>query len=602
MSAQTSSQGQTSRPARVPRPDRVSRAQTWRHAWGLAAHNPWPFAGATVSMTAFYSLGLVPGLITRAIFDGLSGHASAGFNVWTLVGLMLALEFARLAAVFSGNVLINSFSYAGEALLKSNMLRWLVSAPGARALPGSTGEAVSRFRDDPVELINFAAYVGLLPQLAATLVGYAVMLAINARITLIVVLPLTATVVVTYLFTRNIQRYRKAAREATADVTSFIGETFGAVQAIKLAGANAKLMGRLAALNDKRRAASIRDLMFTTGLGSFNANLAALGSGFVLLLAAQGMRLGHFTVGDFTLFASYIGLVASSPLVVGQVMAMERQSRVSIRRMRELTDGAPPLGLVDRSRPRASATAADPLAPLDALTVHGLTRLHPGSGRGVRDAGFTLRRGGFTVVTGPVGSGKTTLVRALLGLIPHDAGEIAWNGRAVDDPSSFLVPPRCAYTAQTPRLFSETLGENVLMGAPASPEELAAAIELAVFEEDLASFDEGLATLVGARGVTLSGGQLQRAAAARMYVRSADLLVFDDISSALDVGTEQLLWRRLFASGERTCLAVSHRREAFNRADEILVLDEGAVVARGDAQTLMTTSPLFRRIWGEHDQ
>jgi ABC-type multidrug transport system fused ATPase/permease subunit len=164
-----------------------------------------------------------------------------------------------------------------------------------------------------------------------------------------------------------------------------------------------------------------------------------------------------------------------------------------------------------------------------------------------------------------------------------------------------MVPPRCAYTAQAPRLFSETLGENVLMGAPADGAALAAAIELAVFEDDVARFDAGLATKVGTRGVTLSGGQLQRAAAARMFLRGADLWVFDDLSSALDVGTEQLLWRRLFATGGHTCIAVSHRREALRRADEVLVLDEGHVAARGTADALLGQSALFRRLWGETD-
>jgi ATP-binding cassette subfamily B protein len=577
------------------------KALTWRHAWGLARNHPWAYAGGGVGMSVFYGLALAPGLITRSIFNALSGHASAGFNVWSLIGLMLAIEFARLAALYAGNVFINIFAYASEALLKWNMLRWLVCAPGARALPGSTGEAVSRFRDDPMETVNFAAFVGLLPQLITGIVGFAVMLSINAAITVVVVLPLTATVAVTYMLTRGIQRYRKAAREATAEVTGFIGETFGAVQAVKLAGAEAHLVERLSSLNDRRRDASIRDLMFSTGLASFNANLAALGSGFVLLLAAQAMRAGAFTVGDFTLFASYLGLASVSPLIVGQVLAMERQSRVSITRMRTLADGAPPLGLVEPRRPLPAIVAGGPDLALDVLTARGLTRLHPGSERGVRDVDLTLRRGGFVVVTGPVGSGKTTLLRTLLGLIPRDAGEIAWNGRVVDDPSTFMTPPRCAYTAQSPRLFSETLGENVLMGAAAGPEALAAAIELAVFEDDVAGFEDGLDTRVGTRGVTLSGGQLQRAAAARMFVRGADLLVFDDVSSALDVGTEQTLWRRLFASGERTCLAVSHRREAFRRADEIVVLDEGRIVARGDADTLLARSPLFRRIWGEED-
>jgi len=574
------------------------RAITWRHAAGLIRAHPASFFASLAGYVFFFALSLAPGLITRGVFDSLSGHAPAGFNVWTLIGLMLALELARYATLYGAGVLFNVFSYASEAVLKGNMLGWLVGAPGPRQLPGSTGEAVSRFRDDPLETVGLATILIVSPQIFAGAAGFAIMLTINAPIALLVVPPVVATVVVTYLLTRGIQRYRKAAREATAQVTGFIGETFGAVQAVKLAGAEGRVVGRLAELNDTRRAASVNDLMFTTGLATFNTNLAALGAGCVLLLAAQAMRAGAFTVGDFTLFANYLALATATPLIVGQVLAIERQSRVSIDRMRAIADGAPPLGLVARPRAHKAAPAAR-AEGLDALTVHGLTRRHPSSGRGVADVDLTLRRGGFTVVTGPVGAGKTTLVRSLLGLIPRDAGEIAWNGAAVADPSTFLVPPRCAYTAQAPRLFSETLRENVLMGADPGDERLAAAIELAVFEDDVAGFEQGLATRVGARGVTLSGGQLQRAAAARMFVRSPDLLIFDDLSSALDVDTEALLWGRLFDAGQRTCLAVSHRREALRRAGEILVLDEGRVIARGDAQALLAACPLFQRIWGE---
>jgi ATP-binding cassette, subfamily B, bacterial len=578
------------------------KAIAWRHAWGLVRNHPGPFFASLGFYSAFFSLTLAPGLITRSIFDALSGHAKAGLNVWTLIGLLLAFEFCRVGALYFGGVLFNVFYFSAEAVLKRNMLGWLVSAAGPRQLPGSTGEAVSRFRDDPLEAIGLATILIVSPQIFTGVIGFAIMLSINAPIALFVVPPVVATVVVTYLLTRGIQRYRKAAREATAEVTSFIGETFGAVQAVKLAGAEPRLLHRLAALNGARRDASIRDLMFSTGLATFNTNIAALGTGFVLLLAATAMRAGAFTVGDFTLFASYLGLASASPLIVGQVLAIERQSRVSIGRMRALMDGAPPLGLV--ARPQAPPIGAPParIDDLGVLEVRGLTRLHPGSGRGIAGADLTLRRGDFLVITGPVGAGKTTLLRALLGLIPRDGGEIRWNGEIVADASSFMVPPRCAYTAQTPRLFSETLGENMLMGAVESDATVAAAIELAVFEEDVARFERGLTTRVGTRGITLSGGQLQRAAAARMFLRSADLLVFDDLSSALDVGTEQLLWRRLFAAGARTCIAVSHRREALRQADEVLLLDEGRVAGRGTAETLLAESALFRRVWGEMDR
>lgn len=575
----------------------------WRHAFGIIRAHPRSFLSSLAFYIAFYVLALAPGLINRAIFDSLSGRAAAGVNIWSLVGLLVGLELGRFGLLYGGGVLFNVFRYSGEALLKWNMMDWLATAPGARVLPGSPGEAVSRFRDDTLEAVGLATILIVSPQVFTGIIGFAIMLRINALITLVVVVPLLATVALTYLLTRRIQHYRRNAREATAAVTSFIGETFGAVQSIKLAAAERRIGGRLIMLNDQRRRASIRDLMFSSVMAFLNSNIAAVGAGCVLLLAAQSMRRGDFTVGDFTLFATYLALVSATPNLVGQILAQERQAGVSIGRMRALIDGAPPMQLIQGGyrAPAARPVSAPRTDRLETLTVRGLTRLYPGSGRGVRGIDLTLRRGGFTVITGRVGSGKTTLVRALLGLIPKDAGEICWNGTLVDDPATFMTPPRSAYTAQAPKLFSETLRDNILMGEAASDALLAAAVELAVFHDDMAQFDLGLATLVGTRGVTLSGGQVQRAAAARMFVREADLLVFDDISSALDVATEQALWRGLFAEGARTCLAVSHRREAFRRADEIVLLDESRVVARGTAEELLSRSELFRAIWSHNE-
>ena len=581
-------------PPPLPSPRQIAFRQTWR----IAMTRPWLFALGMGLFGVFYALPLLPGLLQRQIFNTLTGKHPAGLDVWSLIALWFAAQIAPLIANYFAVWTFQAFTTLSRVMVRTNLLGWMMFARGPRRQKGTAGEALSRFRDDVNETLSFMeGWADTFGQALFAVLALAIMWRIDSLVTLAVIAPMLLVVVITQRITAGIHKYSRVAREAEARVTSFVGEMFTAVQAIRVAAAEPRVLGRLEALNDVRRRTAVRYRIYVTLLDTFGVGTSNLALGLVLLLAASAMRDGRFTVGDFTLFAAYVGAATSAPRWLGRLLARKRTADVAFMRITALLDDAPD----------AVITAAAPIAPrivpatprLEALEVRGLTCLHPTSGRGVRDIDFTLRRGAVTVVTGRVGSGKSTLLKAVVGLLPTQGGEMLWNGTPIDDPATFMTPPRCAYTAQSPRLFTESLADNILMGLDAPTGGLQRAVRLAVMEEDVEHLGAGLQTPVGTRGVTLSGGQVQRSAAARMFARAPELVVFDDASSALDVRTEHTFWRRLFESGEHTVLAVSHRLEAYRHAHEILLLDQGQIVARGALRDLLRDSPVFREVWHE---
>ncbi|HSL73739.1 MAG TPA: ABC transporter ATP-binding protein [Ilumatobacteraceae bacterium] len=558
----------------------------WSLAWRVALHRPREFWIGWALFVVFFTMPAISGYLLAQGYRALeAGDTTA--TIWWAAAIA-ASETVRMVAIHHGALIWTRVWIHMQTLLRANMLSAQMASGGVHAGQpiGSAGSAITHFRDDTEDVANLVdGIVDISGGVVFTVIAGFVLGAADARAAAILVIPLFGVGIATRVLDSRIKAYRAADRVATEHVTGLLGDVMAAATTVKVNDASEPMLRRLAVLVARRRHTAVRDRVLEEGVQAFSQGAADIGLGLVLLVSATAIASGAFDLGTLALFTAYLGWLSFLPRMVGRVLARRKQAGVAFDRMRQLVaerearNTVRPRSLpIDPRDHRVRPGAQRPeRVRLERFEVESL-RVAYGDRVVVDDVDLVIERGEFVVITGPVGAGKSTLLRAVLGLAwqADVTGSVRWNGQEIADRAAFLVPPNAAFLSQVPQLISDSVADNVGLG-PVDPARLATALHLAAIDADIAAMPAGAATLIGPRGLRLSGGQRQRLATARALVHDPELVVLDDLSSALDVETEVRLWTNMADAG-MTVIAVSHRAVAFDRADQVLRLERGRLV------------------------
>lgn len=377
------------------------------------------------------------------------------------------------------------------------------------------------------------------------------------------------------LFGRRLERAATRTVTARAAFATALVSALSAARTVKLSGATSAVLAHLARLDLLRSRRQREEIILqvwaratpalTTGLlpiGAWALYLTGAMDAAAVLIAVSVLAAARWLAWTT---ASFVSQLPSARVWTGRTHAMIDSANYSAA-----------VEEVDVSAGTAPGPVPPPRQPLRELTLSGFGVVHEDGLTGVRDVDLTVRRGELVLLVGPVGSGKSSLLRALAGILPH-TGSLAWNGGEVDDPERFLRPNQVGYVGQVPRVLSGTIADNIALGHDVA---VAEAVATAQLERDLADAGAGLGLPIGHKGTRLSGGQLQRLALARALAPRTELLVADDVSSALDGATELDLWRSLREHGV-TVVGSTSKRVALEQADRVVVLVGGRMAAQG---------------------
>jgi ATP-binding cassette, subfamily B, multidrug efflux pump len=549
---------------------------------------------ACVIITAAIQL-LSPWVLKYAIDDLNSGVTRSKLALYA--GILLGIACVGAVFRFSMRRIIIGTSRDIEYDLRNAFFSHLQLMPLAYYQSRRTGDLMSRATNDlnAVRMMVGPAVMYSASTILTFLVAIILMMSIDARLTLIALVPLPFVSISVRYFGNEIHRRFEGIQEQLADLSAVVQEAMSGVRVVRAYRQEAHEI-------DRFRSANLEYLTRNRGLislqGFFYPSMTlflGLGSLLVLWQGSRAVIVGRITLGEFVAFNAYLVMLSWPMIAFGWVTNILQRGMASWKRMLEILDAEPAIN-------DAGVTEAGRQVKLTgAIEFRNLTFRYPGADRLVLD-GVSLRiQAGQTVAfVGATGSGKSTLTSLLPRLHEPLRGTVFLDGVDVLEIPLEKLRKAIGFVPQEPFLFSDTIAENIGLGAPRSDdldEQIRSAAATARLDVDVESFPKGFATLVGERGITLSGGQKQRTALARAILTDPAILILDDAMSAVDTYTEEEILSRLRdVMRARTSLIVAHRVSTVRDADLIVVLDNGRIVEQGRHEELVRRGGLYAEL------
>lgn len=541
---------------------------------------------------------LVPWLLKLAVESLRNPSAASRSAAWYGGAIIGAAIVHGVIRIFSRTTLLHAARRI-EYAIREDLYGKLLSMDMPYFERGRTGDLMSRFANDLTNIRMLLGF-GVLNVINTALIyvaAIALMARINPSLTLWAVIPFPLMIIAAKGITRRMFHHSRRAQEELARLTSQAEESIAAAVVVR---SYCREDATVAAFEEIGRRYLRRNMAMARLRGlllPIMAASSALGTLIVLFLGGQRVIDGAMTLGDFVAFNGYLAMLVWPTIIFGWILNLIQRGAASMARLNEVFDAVP--------------RVTEPEEPVGAWPVRGEIEL-----RGVRfsyggagDASPTVLDGVSLIVpsgsrlgvVGPVGSGKSTLVRLLARLYPVPGGQIFLDGTDINRIPLSRLRSAIGFVPQESFLFSRTVRENIAYGKEgAAGEEVEAAARLASLDGDVLRFAGGYDTVVGERGVTLSGGQKQRTAIARALLKDPAVLILDDPLSAVDAQTEEAILESLSGYwGDRTVVIVSHRLSAVRECDRIIVLKDGVIAEQGSHDDLLARNGLYGAMWRE---